>query len=318
MKVELHRHLDISLRLETLLELAQERGLEGQSSSLAGFRDKVVLHSPLQDLDSVLDRFRLLQQVLDRPEVLERVAYETVHDCAREGTTAVELRFSPSFVCELNGLSWNDILDGFESGMRRALRDLPLMQAGLICIASRNYGVDSAARTVEFYLQNRTRFIGLDLAGNEQDFPCRMFEEAFRPAREAGAQVTIHAGEATGPESIWEAIEFLGARRIGHGVSSILDGQLLEYLSEKSICLEMCPTSNWLTRAVKSREEHPLPQLLRAGVPVTINTDDPTIFGVTLPSEFEICRDRMGLTDLEIETCHAHAVRASFLKFSTQ
>lgn len=313
MQVELHRHLDISLRLATLLEFAQDRGLEARSTSLAAFREKVVLRAPLTDLNSVLDCFRLLQRVLDRPEVLERVAYEAVHDCSKEGSSAVEFRFSPSFVSELNGLAWDDVLDGFESGLRRGLRELPGMKAGLICIASRNFGVDSVSKTAEFFLRHRERFIGFDLAGNESDFPCRIFADAIRDVKNSKARITIHAGEDSGPENIWEAIEALGAQRIGHGVSSVRDSQLMEYINKNGICLEMCPTSNWLTRAVPSLAEHPIAQLLRAGVPVSINTDDPTIFGIDLPHEYEVARRQIGLSEAEIGQCKAYARAASFL-----
>jgi adenosine deaminase len=189
------------------------------------------------------------------------------------------------------------------------------MRVGLICIASRDFGVDEVARTVEFYLRHRDRFVGFDLAGNETDFPCRLFEEAFKPLLALGrdARITIHAGEASGPENMWEAIALLGARRIGHGLRCVEDPKLMDYLAAQRICLEMCPTSNWLTRSVDSIASHPLPRVLRAGIPVCINTDDPGIFGVTLGHERELCRTQMGMSEAEIELCNRHAVEASFI-----
>jgi adenosine deaminase len=173
--------------------------------------------------------------------------------------------------------------------------------------------VDEVARTAGFFLRHQARFAGFDLAGNEAQYPCRLFEGAFRGLRAAGAKITIHAGEACGPENIWEAIELLGARRIGHGIASVRDPELMERLRRDSICLEMCPTSNWLTQCVPTLEAHPLPQVLRAGIPVCINTDDPGIFDVSLPGEVEVCRRSMGMTSAEIEQCFGHAERASFL-----
>ncbi len=310
---ELHRHLDVSVRLSTLLELAQERGLEPQSTSLEQFREKIVLREPLSDLTAVLATFSLFQDVLDRPDVMARVAEEVIEDCRREGTRAVELRFSPTFVTERSKLKWQDALDGFEEGVKRGLAKHPDMRAGLICIASRDYGPDAVAETVDFFLKHQERFVGLDLAGNEMGFPCALFKSSFLKARDRGAKITVHAGEATGPENVWEAIELLGARRIGHGIHSIADSELIAHLARESICLEMCPTSNWLTQATPSFEEHPLPKLLRAGVPVCINTDDPAVFGVGLDDEIRICRTRMGLTEAEIGSCFEHAARASFL-----
>ncbi len=311
---ELHRHLDVSIRMETLLRLAQGRGLETQSTSLEAFRQKLVLTKPLADLSSVLATFVLFQKVLDRPEVLDQVAFEVVEDCWQEGTRAAELRFSPSFVAEFSHLAWDDVLSGFERGMKRALEKYPDMRAGLICIASRDYGAEAVDQVAEFYIKHRDRFAGMDLAGNEVQFPCRMFEASFKKIIAAGGKVTVHAGEACGPENIWEAIELLGARRIGHGISAIQDPALMRYLSEKKICLEMCPTSNWLTQSVPSFEEHPLPKVLRAGVPVTINTDDPTVFGTTLPQEIQLCWRKMGMSETELKLCQKHAMDASFLK----
>ncbi|MCM2322014.1 MAG: adenosine deaminase [Oligoflexia bacterium] len=312
-QTELHRHLDVSLRLSTLLELAQARGLEPQSTSLEAFDKKVILRKPLSDLREVLSTFTLFQRVLDRPEVLERAGFEAVEDCWNEGTRKVELRFSPSFVSEFSKLSWEEVLAGFERGVKRAQAKYPEIQVGLLCIASRDYGPEFAEKTVDFFLKHQSRFVGLDLAGNEENFPCRIFEPAFKKAVKAGARITIHAGEATGPENMWEAIELLGARRIGHGIAAVRDPKLMEYLAKNRICLEMCPTSNWLTRAVPSFESHPLPQVLRAGVPVCINTDDPGVFAVGMADEARICREKMGMTEAEIELCHRHATELSFI-----
>ncbi len=311
-QTELHRHLDISIRNSTLLELAQAKGFESQSTSAEAFRNKTFIREPMTDLDTVLARFEIFPKVLDRPEILERVAFETVEDCHREGTAQVELRFSPAFVTSHSKLSWETVLDAFERGIQRATRQYPDIKAGMLCIASRDFGVDEAARTVEFLIHHRSRFLGMDLAGNEVNYPCRLFEEALRPLKVLNIPVTIHAGEAVGPENIWEAIELLGARRIGHGISAIQDPQLMRHLRDKKICLEMCPTSNWLTRSVPSLEEHPLPQILRAGIPVCINTDDPGVFEVTLPSEMDLCWKRMGMSLAELERCNQHAADSAF------
>ncbi len=312
-QTELHRHLDVSVRPTTLLELAKARGLEAQSTSLDAFGEKFFLRKPLRDLAEVLGQFTLFQKVLDRPEVIERVGFEAVEDCRAEGTTRVELRWSPSFVCGVSGLQWEDALDAFERGVRRALRKFPEMRAGFLCIASRDFGEEEVDRTVEFFLKHQSRFAGLDLAGPEVGYPCSRYVGSFKKAIAAGAKITIHAGEASGPENIWEAIDLLGARRIGHGIASVRDRKLLQELARRGICLEMCPTSNWVTRATPTLEEHPLPKVLRAGVPVCINTDDPGIFGIALPGEIRIAREKMGLTEAELEACQKHAAAASFL-----
>ncbi len=313
LQTELHRHLDVSLRSSTILEVAIARGLLAQSTSLASFEEQLYIRKPLESLTAVLAMFTLFQKVLATPAILERVAFEALEDCYREGTRRVEFRFSPSFCGEFSGLSWDEILSSFERGLERGVRSYPDMQWGLICIATRDYGVESVDETMEFFLQNQARFVGCDLAGNEQNFPCRLFENSFKGVRAAGAKITIHAGEAVGPENIWEAIELLGASRIGHGIAAIQDPKLMAHLRERSICLEVCPTSNWLTKCVPTLEAHPLPALLRAGVPVCINTDDPGIFGKTLPQEIEVCRLMLGMSEGEIEKCFEYAVKSSFL-----
>jgi adenosine deaminase len=313
MQIELHRHLDVSIRLSTLHQLAGERGLIGLSTSLEVFSDQILIRKPMTDLPSVLESFRICQYVLDRFEVLERVAFEACEDIAAEGTEAVELRFSPSFVGEFSKISWNEQLDAFEAGLRRYQALNPKFKAGLICIVSRDYGTENAEAVVDFYLKNQARMIGLDLAGNELDFPNSLFEKPFVRAKRSGAKITIHSGEALGPETVWSAIEHLGAQRIGHGIAAVRDPELMRTLREKDICLEICPTSNWLTQVVPSLQAHPLPRLLRAGVPVSINTDDPTLFANTLPGEVKISQQILGLTDQEIEVCWQNAQRATFL-----
>jgi adenosine deaminase len=313
MQTELHRHLDVSMRAATLLELAQKQGLEAQSTSLDQFKDQIYLRSPLEDLNAVLEKFTYFQKVYNHPDVIERFAFESIEDCYVEGTRAIEFRYSPSFVSGLSKISWDEALDAIHRGLARGIKKYPEMRAGLICIASREYGADQVEETIEFFLRKRDQFIGIDLAGNEDQYPCRLFEKSFKKAIGVRAKITIHSGEASGPENIWEALEYLGAQRIGHGVRCTEDPKLMTYLREKQICLEICPTSNWLTRAVPSLATHPLPRLLREGLAVSINTDDPGVFPVTLPHEYQVCQDQMGMTQTEINQCKLFASNASFL-----
>lgn len=312
-QTELHRHIDISMRTSTLYELAQERGIISQSTSFQAFRDQVILSRPLSSLDEVIRTFDLFQSVLDRPEVIERVCYEGVQDCYQEGTRWVELRFSPSFVAKKNGLSWEEVLSAFERGAARAVKELPDMRVGFICIATREYGSDAVSQTIEFYLKHASRFIGFDLAGSESAVPPKYFSADFKALRQASTKITIHAGEDSGPDNIWAAIQDLGASRIGHGISCIQDPELMKFLADQRICLEVCPTSNWLIGVVSSLKDHPLPQILRAGVPVSINTDDPGVFGSSMPGEMRICREIMGLSKSEVDLCLGAAQSASFL-----
>jgi adenosine deaminase len=312
MQTELHRHLDLSLRLSTLYRLTQERGRIPASMTLEQFRDKVVLKEPLADLKAVLDRFTIFQEVFDRGDVLETVAFEVVEDLWNEGTRKAELRFSPSFISHQSRLPWEVALESITAGVARARKRYPGIQIGLLCIATREFSPD-VEKTVDFFLRHQNSFVGFDLAGDEAGFPSRHFEKLFKKLRDKHARITVHAGEACGPENVWEAIQLLGAQRIGHGIASAGDPKLMDYLAKNQITLECCPTSNWLTKCVQSLESHPLPRLLRAGVPVTINTDDPTLFECTLPGEIAICKKSMGMTDAEIQACMENADRGSFI-----
>lgn len=311
---ELHRHLDVSLRASTFYELAQSLELVPQSTSLSSFQKQIFLKEPLSDLKEVLAKFELCQKVLDRPESLERLAFEAAEDCWNEGTRYVEFRYSPGFITEFNSMSWEDVLDALEHGLKRASESYPDLETHLIVIASRDYGPESAYQTAEFFLKHRSRLVGFDLAGNEVGFPSRLFEQALAPLKKSDANITVHAGEACGPENVWESIELLGAKRIGHGVRSLEDPQLMDYLVDQKICLEVCPTSNWLTRIVDCIEDHPLPTLLRAGISACINTDDPGIFDVTLPGEVEVAQAKLGMSEEEIRRCFQNAYSARFGK----
>lgn len=308
---ELHRHIDVSVRLSTLLELAQEREIVPMSTSLDAFKEEFVLRNPMVNLASVLAKFTLYPRVLDRYEVLEKVAFEAAEDAYREGIRAIEFRFSPGFVCELSKMPWTEALDGFKDGLARAMKTYPDFRAGLICIGSRDLGMRSIEKTVEFFLKEREHFIGFDLAGNEEEHPNHLYAKVLKTIIAEGIPITIHAGEAAGPESIWEAIEDLGARRIGHGIRAVEDPKLMDYLRDHKILLEMCPTSNRITNAWSDYRTHPFKTCLEYGIPVCLNTDDPSIFGNTLADEIAIAKNSMGLSESSIsetfDTARAHS-----------
>lgn len=315
--IELHRHLDASVRSQTLFELVQEKGLltgdfEGVSF-LNEFETKFLLRSPLPNLESVLSRFQLFQQVLDSESVLQRVAYECVEDCYQEGIQQVELRFSPGFISEKNGLNWDWILDAITTGIQNAKTQYPEIEVGLICIASRDMGLKEVDRTIDFFLETRKFWVGFDLAGPENDFPPSLFKSSFQKLKNSNVPVTIHAGEGTASENIWSAIFDLNARRIGHGIAAIQDPSLMDYLRDQQICLELCPTSNWITSVTPDLSKHPIRRFFDHGIPVSLNTDDPGIFGNTLSNEVEILRTKLGFSSGEIEQIWEMAKHARFL-----
>ncbi|MEJ2535440.1 MAG: adenosine deaminase [Gammaproteobacteria bacterium] len=187
------------------------------------------------------------------------------------------------------------------------------MRAGIIGILCRTYGPDTCARELEAVLACRDQLVAVDLAGDEAAYPPELFTEHFRRVRDAGLHVTIHAGEAAGPESVWSAIRDLGAERIGHGFRSIEDPALVDYLADRRIGLECCPTSNLHIQEVKAYAEHPIRELAARGVKFCLNTDDPGISNITLAHEYDVAAPAVGLSEAQIRQSQRDALDMAFL-----
>lgn len=310
-KVELHRHLEGSIRLATILDLYRDAGAPLPERTPEELAPRTQILEPVRGLAQALERFAVAQHAVRTYEAVRRITVEAVEDLAADGVRLAELRFSPEFLCAPAGLDWDGALDAILEGLEEA-RDHDVA-VGLICIASRDYGLASAERTVAFALRHRDHVVGFDLAGPEARYPPHMFAGALAPLREAGMPLTAHYGEAAGPGYPREAIEELGVRRLGHGVSVAQDPTVTALALERGVALEMCPTSNARTGAVPSLRDHPALRLLREGVGVTINTDDPGLFGIDLSGELEVARDVLGFTDGDLRRATGNALAASFL-----
>jgi adenosine deaminase len=186
----------------------------------------------------------------------------------------------------------------------------------LICIIQRILPVEEAEAVTQFAIDNKDSFVGLDLADNEVGFDSKPFAPFFQKAREAGLGITVHSGEADVPKApryVMDAIQHLGAQRIGHGLQIHRDETVMAYLRDNKIPLELCPTSNYLTNSISSIPEHPFRKLMEFGVPVTINTDDPGIFNIQLLGEYQLLVEQFALTEEELHHCNDNAARASFI-----
>jgi len=316
-KVDLHRHLEGSIRLQTLIELYREAGQPLPATTPEELAQRAQVRKPMASLEAVLAVFGIAQGAFFDPDATERIAYEAVEDCAADGIRLVELRFSPHFLCERHGLDWDDAMDAMVRGVERASLDHEVA-VGLIAIVSRNYGMQSAERTVEFALRNRDRLVGFDLAGDEEPYPPSLYVDVLEPVVKAGLPITAHYGESGGPQFPREAIEALGAVRLGHGVSVAEDPEVTALARDAGVTLEMCPTSNVRTHGVARLEEHPALRLLDEGVRVTINTDNPGLFDIDLTHELEACRDVLHFTDEDFKRITANALDASFLDESVK
>ena len=310
--IDLHRHLDGSIRLETVIELAQEQGIELPADDVESLRPHVVVEGKAKGLMDFIGRFRYLTAILHDLDACRRVAYENVEDAQREGIDYIELRFSPWFMSETHALDPAGVVEAVADGIRAAERDTGV-RAQMIGIMSRTYDTETCHRELDALLAHRDHLVAIDLAGDELKFPAALFAEHFRRARDAGLQVTVHAGEVDGPASVWAAIRDLGASRIGHGIHSLQDPALVDYLREHRIGLEVAITSNIHVGTVDSYARHPVREILERGIVANLNTDDPAISGIDLHHEYEVASARAGLTSEMTRQAQRNALEMAFL-----
>ncbi len=315
--VELHRHLEGSVRLGTVIELSMQHGLHLPTSDLEQLKTFAYLLEPTADMIDILPRFGLFTQVFTNYEACKRITRECLEDAMQEGVDYVELRFSPLFMAETHGLDPMSVTSAVCDAWQEASTILPI-QSKLIVIMSRTYGPEACKIELEAALANRDRGIAaVDLAGDEARFPASLFERHFRRAKDAGLRLIAHAGEFRGHESVREAVEVLKVERLGHAVHAADDEATMDLLLERNVAVECCPTSNYYTCAVSSLETHPLPQFLAHGVCATINTDDPSLFrNIRLEDEYGLAAARMGLGAAELLQIQANGLKAAFLEQS--
>ncbi|MCP5049465.1 MAG: adenosine deaminase [bacterium] len=318
-KVELHRHLEGSVRFDTIRELARRHQLDLGVESDDELGRKTQITTPMNSLEEVLDVFRTTQKVLCSYEALKRVTFENVEDAFNDGVKLLELRFAPVFIAHRKEIAFDEIMEGILDGMSIGMEKYPI-QVGLIHILPRGLDMDKHPSSTKEFLryrksrhQNAYRLCGFDLADSETETPPSEYIPFINMAREAGAGITIHSGENTNALSVRETIHSYEPSRIGHGIKSNEDPDVVELLKEKDIHLEVCPTSNWLTRSVESIETHPLPQLYRAGVSLSINSDDPHLMAIDLVNEYQIAHRVFGLTGDELYGINKQALHRSFL-----
>ena len=310
--VELHRHLDGNIRLQTILELGRQHNIPLPAWDVERLRPYVQVTDPQPGVMAFITKFRWPMAVLVDADACRRVAFENVEDAKHDGLDYIELRFSPLFMAETNGLDPAIVVEAVVDGIASGVSDFGV-KVNLIGILSRTYGPDNANKELEALLSQREHITALDLAGDEALFPAKLFIQHFDRARHAGWHVIAHAGEITGPESIWQAIHDLGAERIGHAIRAREDPVLMNYLAEHQIGVESCLTSNVQTSSVADYASHPLKIFLYNGMCATINTDDPGISGIDLPYEYNVAAPQAGLTETQIRQAQINALEVAFL-----
>jgi adenosine deaminase len=312
-KVDLHRHLEGSLRLNTMVEIARTYGFS-MPPATSYLRPLVQVQA--QDsltFRNFLEKFKTLRLFYRSPEIIARLTREAIQDAAADNVVYLELRFTPVALSRDQGFSLADVMDWVCGSARQASREFGITTR-LIASVNRHEPVTVAAQVAQLAQERIGMGItGLDMAGNEVEFSADPFVGLFRDARTSGLSVTIHAGEWTGPESVRHAIEKLGADRIGHGVRVLEDPDVVALARERNIPFEVCITSNYQTGSVERLHDHPLPRMLQAGLNALINTDDPSISQITLSHEYWVACDALGISMEVLRGRVMAATQAAFM-----
>jgi adenosine deaminase len=310
--IDLHRHLDGNVRLETILALAEQHAIAIPAATVDELRPIVQVDGALGNALAFFASAHWMTAVLADVDACRRVARENVEDAQREGLDYVELRFSPAHMARNFALDMRAVTEAVVAGVEEGRRATG-MRANLIGILSRTLGPESCFAELDALLTQRAAIVAVDLAGDELHWPGELFVEHFRRARAAGWAITIHAGEFGAAQNVWTALRELGAQRIGHGTRAIDDPALVAYLAEHRIGVEVQLTGNVQTSAVPSYAAHPLKAFLDAGVVATINTDDPAHSGIDWHHECEVAAPAAGLTAADVHTAQRNALEVAFL-----
>ncbi|HEX4622671.1 MAG TPA: adenosine deaminase, partial [Myxococcaceae bacterium] len=313
-KTDLHCHLDGSLRLRTILELGELNKVKLPADTEDGLAKAIHLGEVCESLEEYLTAFDVTLSVMQTEESLYRAAYELAVDAAAENVRWLEVRYSPA-LHQQQGLKMTTVIDSVLEGLREAKRETGI-KTGVIVCGIRHINPQISVRLAELSVAYKNRgVIGFDLAGAELNFPAKDHKDAFQLILKNNVNCTAHAGEAYGPESIAQAIHYLGAHRIGHGTRLREDGDLLNYVNDHRIPLEVCPSSNLQTGAVPNISAHPLKFYFDYGLRVTINTDNRLITDTSVTKELWIAHKELGLSLEDLTTVIVCGFKSAFLPF---
>ncbi len=313
-KADLHVHLDGSMRLRTLWELAKEQGISLGARNLSALRKKVVVGDQCRGLGDYLRSFRHTLKVMQEPEALTRIAYELAEDAAKENVRYMEVRYSPLLHLE-HRMTMPETVDAVLAGLKAAEQEFPIRTGVIVCGIRSMTPARSLALADIAVAYRSDGVVAFDLAGQEKDYPAKKHREAFYRALNSNLNVTVHAGEAFDVRSIHQAIHYCGAHRIGHGTRLLEDPGLLDYVRDHRIPLEICLTSNVQTRVVKRIEDHPFKYYLDEGLRVTVNTDSRLVSNTTVTKEMVRATRAFRLNHYEVRHILLSGFRCSFLPY---
>jgi aminodeoxyfutalosine deaminase len=307
-KVELHLHLEGTIQLDTLLELSKRHDAEPLTSEAA---KKLYVY---ENFLGFMDSFKAVSARLVGPDDYELITYNMVRDLAAQGVVHAEVYISFGIIYYWKNAEVEPYVEAIERGRARGEKDFGTTVYWLID-AVRHFGAEEAVKVFRKAAELRRLYpsiVGIGIGGDEARGSADLFKESYAEAKAAGLRLTAHAGETIGPESIWAAIN-IGAERVGHALSAQHDAELLEILAERQIPLELNVTSNIRTGCCKSFEEHPVKLYFESGLMVTINSDDPPMFGSNLLEEYVLVESRFEFSLEQMRELAANAVEASFL-----
>lgn len=312
-KVDLHRHLEGSLRLSTMLDIARKHGLTIPANVVRLSRLVQVQDEDNFTFDNFLAKFNTLRMFYRSPEVITRITHEAVEDAAKDNVRYLELRFTPVALSRAERFPLEDVTDWVCQAAREAEKKYKVT-VRLIASINRHEPIELAEQVAWIAVEKgRENIVGLDLAGNEVDFSARPFLPIFKEARQSGMAISVHAGEWSGAANVREAIEVFGAQRVGHGVRVLEDDFTTALARDLGTTFEVCITSNYQTGVVSALNGHPLPRMMSARLNVTLNTDDPSISQITLGNEYRVAVQELKIPfDLLKERVVA-AAQSSFL-----
>jgi len=308
-KVEIHLHLEGAFTFDFLFELVQKYGGDPEIKCIDDLRAKFVF----RDFSHFIKTWFWKNQFFRTADDFEESVYRTVGNLSAQNVIYAEVFFSP-FDFAPSGLKVESIIEATISGIKRAEEECPI-KIGLIADIVRDHGAETALKRLDVISQFKDKgIIGVGLGGNEKDFPPALFKNVFIEAKRRGFRTTVHAGEAAGPESIWSALNDLEAERIGHGVRAVEDPKLVDHLKEKQIPLEVCITSNLRTNVFPSLSSHPFASFYKQGILVTINSDDPPMFGADITDELLLLNEKLGYKSEDLAKLTKNGVEASFIE----
>ena len=310
--LDLHRHLDGNIRPKTIWNLAKKNNIKLPVEQFEEFIPYVQIIKNEPDLVSFLKKLDWGVAVLSNLDNCKQIAFENVEDVYNAGIHYAELRFSPYYMSMTHNLPIADVVAAVIDGVKEGMKQYPV-SIKLIGILSRSFGIEACQQELNALLTHKEGLVAVDLAGNEYGFPGELFVDHFKQVSDASLHITIHAGEALGPESVWQAIKDLRAERIGHGVKSYLDDSLMDYMQHNSIAIESCLTSNFQTGTVTDLTKHPITTFMKHGIPVCLNTDDPAVEGIELKHEYGVAKNVVGLSNEQLNKLQRDALDIAFI-----